>query len=72
MSHVNAAIRKCLEQCSQSDDPLGCLATHIAELRAMAGWQEQEITDVETTTRRILAGLTNASESSTSELALWD
>lgn len=73
MSHVNAAIRKFLEQCSQSHDPSACLTELVAELRTTPGWLASEVDDVETTTRRILAGLTSPAQGDkTSELALWD
>ena len=50
------AIRHCLAQCYATDFPLTRLAQFCTKLRQL-GWSQQDVREVETAVRRLLAGV---------------
>lgn len=60
-SHIREAVRDCLERCYTRGSPLGVLAEYIRQLREQQ-WPEEDIRAVEVAVRRLLVGLTGASD----------
>jgi len=56
---INEAVRECLARCAAGKTPLGVIAEYIGELRD-AGWSEVDIRTVETTARKVLAGIVSS------------
>ena len=50
------AVEQCLARCYATDFPITCLAQFCAEIR-QRGWSADDIHEVETVVRRILAGV---------------
>ncbi len=50
------AVEQCLARCYATDFPITCLAQFCAELR-QKGWSPDDVHEVETAVRRILAGV---------------
>ncbi len=50
------AVEQCLARCYATDYPITCLAQFCAEIR-QKGWSTDDIHEVETAVRRILAGV---------------
>jgi len=55
-SDIRNAVKDCLARCYAGTTPLGEIAEFVAELRD-TGWKEEDIRAVETTVRRVLAGV---------------
>jgi hypothetical protein len=53
---IRAAVQSCLARCYRGGTPLGVLAECMAELREK-GWPTQDIRKVESSVRRVLAGV---------------
>jgi hypothetical protein len=53
---IRAAVNDCLSQCYRGGTPLGVIAEFASELRA-SGWQEDAIRQVESSVRKVLAGV---------------
>ena len=53
---IRAAVQDCLARCYRGNTPLGVLAQSMAELKQQ-GWQEDDVRIVETTVRKVLAGV---------------
>lgn len=53
---IRAAVNDCLLRCYRGDTPLGAIAEFAGELRD-SGWQEADIRQVESSVRRVLAGV---------------
>jgi hypothetical protein len=49
---INAAVRECLEQCRESDQPELSLAVFALTLRGDSGWEEAEVEYFESSVRR--------------------
>jgi hypothetical protein len=56
-ARINAAIRDCLDSFQPGRSPLAHVAAFTQRLRADRGWTEDEIWEVESSVRRILATL---------------
>jgi hypothetical protein len=63
------AVEQCLARCYATDFPITCLAQFCAELRHK-GWSTDDIHEVETAVRRILAGVMGRERDSLSEFEL--
>lgn len=53
---IRAAVGECLMRCYRGHTPLGVIAEFAGELRN-SGWQEPEIRQVESSVRKVLAGV---------------
>jgi hypothetical protein len=53
---IRAAVQDCLARCYRGNTPLGVLAEFTAELRDK-GWSNADIRKVETSVRKVLAGV---------------
>jgi hypothetical protein len=53
---IRAAVNDCLMRCYRGDTPLGAIAEFAGELRA-SGWQGEAVRQVESSVRRVLAGV---------------
>ena len=51
---INFAIQDCLSECTGSNDPLGCLAGFLEQLRELQQWPEAEIFEVDNAVRHLL------------------
>jgi hypothetical protein len=56
-AEINAAIRDCLDSFQPGRSPLAHVAAFTQRLRANRSWTDEEIWEVESTVRRILATL---------------
>ena len=56
-ARINAVIRDCLDSFQPGQSPLAHVAAYTERLRAEREWSEDEIWEVESTVRRILATL---------------
>lgn len=54
---INSAIRDCLDRCYRSDNPTGCVAAFMQELRDDGTWSQQELHIVYSTVIRMLRAL---------------
>jgi hypothetical protein len=54
---INSAIRDCLDRCYRSDNPTGCVAAFMQELRDCGTWTQQELHIVYSTVIRMLRAL---------------
>jgi hypothetical protein len=64
---IRAAVNDCLMRCYRGDTPLGIIAEFAGELRA-SGWQEEGIRQVESSVRKVLAGIMDGSPAVSTEL----
>jgi len=62
-SDIRKAVGDCLTRCYVGGTPLGIIAEYVGELR-QEGWPEEDIRAVETTVRRVLAGVLDLDEAS--------
>src|SRR5262245_25178641 len=53
---IRAAVNNCLRRCYHGETPLGVIAEFAGELRE-SGWQEDAVRKVESSVRRVLAGV---------------
>ena len=60
------AVEQCLARCYATDFPITCLAQFCAELR-QKGWGPDDVHEVETAVRRILAGVMGRERDSLAE-----
>jgi hypothetical protein len=63
---IRAAVNNCLSRCYGGETPLGVIAEFAGELRA-SGWQEEAIRKVESSVRRVLAGVMDDGEALSKE-----
>jgi hypothetical protein len=61
------AVEQCLSRCYATDFPITCLAQFCAELR-QKGWSMDDVHEVETAVRRILAGVMGRERDSLTEM----
>ena len=64
---IRAAVNDCLMRCYHGDTPLGIIAEFAGELRA-SGWQEMAIRQVESSVRKVLAGVMDDGPAISNEL----
>jgi hypothetical protein len=64
---IRAAVNNCLRRCYRGETPLGVIAEFAGELRA-SGWQDEAIRKVESSVRRVLAGVMDDGEALSKEL----
>jgi hypothetical protein len=53
---IRAAVADCLAQCYRGGTPLGVLAEFVAKVRD-EGWADPEVRQVESSVRKVLAGV---------------
>lgn len=54
---INYAVRTCLRHCYQMECPFAGMAEFCRELRALPGWDEDDVRAVETTVLRMLESI---------------
>jgi hypothetical protein len=63
---IRAAVNNCLMRCYGGGTPLGVIAEFAGELRD-SGWHEDAIRQVESSVRKVLAGVMDNSEAVNNE-----
>jgi hypothetical protein len=63
---IRAAVNNCLSRCYRGETPLGVIAEFAGELR-VSGWHEEAIRKVESSVRRVLAGVMDDGEALSKE-----
>ncbi len=63
VAKINDAVRECLEQCYPSQQPLATLAVYLIRLSSKPDWNQEQIDSVEAGVVRMLAMLSNPSDS---------
>jgi hypothetical protein len=61
-SAIRAAVQDCLARCYRGNTPLGVLAECLSDLR-QKDWAEADIRKVETSVRKVLAGVVSEDQS---------
>jgi hypothetical protein len=63
---IRGAVNDCLLRCYRGGTPLGVIAEFAGELRD-SGWEEEAIRQVESSVRKVLAGVMDDSEALSNE-----
>jgi hypothetical protein len=63
LNKVNSAVRDCLSQCYDANQPLAALAAYVVKLRNDSRWSIQEIDAVESRVVHMLAKMAGPSDS---------